>query len=67
MKDKSCLSNGTYCAYRPKLHTYQNDENDIITSGDKRFQTNAYTTSDHELLMENLREKCVYKIVAEID
>ena len=43
------------------------DDGQIIQSGEKRFQTAAYSVKDKELLFESLRERCLYNYVKEQD
>ena len=39
------------------------DNGNVIQSGEKRFQTAAYSVKGKELLYESLRERCLYNIV----
>ena len=43
------------------------DNGNVIQSGEKRFQTAAYSVKDKDLLYESLRERCLYNIVKNQD
>lgn len=72
IKEANCFSEGKYCPYQPKFTAMEElnegaEAANPFEDRDERIQEVARTVADHELLMESLREKCLYEKVAKED
>mmetsp|Transcript_11475 Transcript_11475/g.19414 ORF Transcript_11475/g.19414 Transcript_11475/m.19414 type:complete len:112 (-) Transcript_11475:670-1005(-) len=52
---ENCISGGKFCPFRPKFDGYGHHD-------DRMFEI-----TDKEIMMQSLRDRCVYKLIAEED
>jgi len=72
IREANCFSEGKYCPYRPKFTAAEEldeagEAANPFEDRDEGIQEVARTVGDQALLMESLREKCLYEKVAKED
>jgi hypothetical protein len=55
IKRENCISDGKYCPFRPKFHREG-------PKGEEKLDI-----SDKDLILQAVRDKCVYKLTSEMD
>lgn len=71
VQEANCFSSGRYCPFQPKYLAYDDSSDgglsDSFRDRDERLQEVSKTVPDLTLLLESLREKCLYNMISKTD